>query len=1281
MKKLIFFQLLGLVTVLQTAPVMADDTEIFFGVPADEDPAPSKVMLSLDWRPNLGNPQCIYHSDPDISNCDDELGSEIYAAIGEEGIVGDGIQLTLFDALRAVFRVVFDYIAPKGFEIGFMMSHENENNCTATDGDLNNDKGCSDGGYILRGFEVIDESAAGQASKEELLNILASIPVPQGNLAHPYQGRELFFELYRYLIGGDVLNGHKGWSDFNSERKQGKGLYNLDQDYANNDCDFETDRGCENTTITGDRNLDGDGNVISPWVVWDKGIENAGGDKYISPYTDGDYTCSKTYTVNFLFQVSQQDADWNTAIGKDIGNGNNEQGLELGNTSGDDAFPEIIAKLYNTDVASTDVGLDVEGVQNVTSFFIVDKLNTKTTQYAQAGGTETPYPASEDPELLLETLKSIFDSIASVSTSFTAASVPVNVQNRTESLPDMYLAIFKVDENGYPFWPGNVKKLTIDTTLLENGTTSTVIRDANDAVAFDATTGRVSDGALTFWTDVNADDVEVVEEDTADTEITDGSFITQGGAGHKLPGYREYDGSAATISPTAANDTWAAGELDGRQLFISPVSGDISGTANGGNALIALNADGSGGDPLEERQDIQILLGILIEDPDSPGDYITDTGFISSLDALLGDSVDLASEDEADANILAARALLQWVRGIDVFDWDGDDEYDDARPWLMGDPLHSRPLTMNYGLDDTDYTDSANPHIRVLFGTNDGFLHSIRNTNPDGSQSGVEEWAFMPRELLANVKDLIGQTFVGENKPYGVDLPPVAFVIDNDRDGNIERGAGGNNTFCDPGGTDPDPDDDVTELDCDKAYVYVGLRRGGSSYYALDVSAPEEQPTLLWQITNDGSADFAELGLSFSTPRQAWVRFEDAGSINQYDGGSGVENVPVPVLIFGGGLYGGWNDDGTRIGRDDVNYDVSDTTDGKLPRDPVGAALFMVHARTGQLIWKAVYGNSEGGQSSTEYHHDGLIHSITAAVTPVDSDGNGITDRVYVGDTGGVIWRFELPEFNPSYAGDDDDYDTTFRQNYWRATKFAELGGSVGTTSDRRFYHGLSVVKYRDSVGAYDGIAIGSGDRTHPQSAPSDIDNRFFLLKDRIIYADASPRDDAGVDGRDPYDIADLLNITDDCLNDSDNDEDGGNVCSPNELINGWSLELEATGEKNLSIPLISGGNINFTTYLPEGGEADGECAPNIGISRLYQVSIRDGSPDYHLSGKAEGTSLNKADRYQDLAAGIDGGVTAISPEVGLSGAKQTTLGDQRPNTFYWREQDIDILDATPASP
>lgn len=74
---------------------------------------------------------------------------------------------------------------------------------------------------------------------------------------------------------------------------------------------------------------------------------------------------------------------------------------------------------------------------------------------------------------------------------------------------------------------------------------------------------------------------------------------------------------------------------------------------------------------------------------------------------------DLGIEDETDAQDLRT-TLLQWARGVDVKDSDGDGDTTDIR-LQMGDPIHSQPVIVNYS-----ETDSA-----IFVATNHGMLHSI----------------------------------------------------------------------------------------------------------------------------------------------------------------------------------------------------------------------------------------------------------------------------------------------------------------------------------------------------------------------------------------------------------------------------------------------------------------------------------------------------------------------------------------------------------------------------
>ena len=133
------------------------------------------------------------------------------------------------------------------------------------------------------------------------------------------------------------------------------------------------------------------------------------------------------------------------------------------------------------------------------SYFIVDetKINTTTKGYARAGGTGLPLALSENPDILVATLQEIFKQILSVSTTFVAASVPVNVFNRAEITDNVYIALFQVDEQAKPYWVGNVKKLRL--TGANDSTSTGALVDANDVPAI-AADGRIRFDALTDWT-------------------------------------------------------------------------------------------------------------------------------------------------------------------------------------------------------------------------------------------------------------------------------------------------------------------------------------------------------------------------------------------------------------------------------------------------------------------------------------------------------------------------------------------------------------------------------------------------------------------------------------------------------------------------------------------------------------------------------------------------------------------------------------------------------------
>jgi type IV pilus assembly protein PilY1 len=173
---------------------------------------------------------------------------------------------------------------------------------------------------------------------------------------------------------------------------------------------------------------------------------------------------------------------------------------------------------------------------------------------------------------------------------------------------------------------------------------------------------------------------------------------------------------------------------------------------------------------------------------------------------------------------LTASALVDWVRGKDIGDDDGDTITAETRR-EMGDPLHSRPATVIYG-GTGDAPDLFDDALYVV--TNDGVLHAIDPTNPsDESLGGTEYWSFVPRNLLGRTRDLYYNRILGdpEDRGYGLDGNIRVMRIDNNNNGIIETA------------------DEVGKRD--KVYLFFGQRRGGSTYYAIDVST-KTSPKVMW---------------------------------------------------------------------------------------------------------------------------------------------------------------------------------------------------------------------------------------------------------------------------------------------------------------------------------------------------------------------------------------------------------------------------------------------------
>lgn len=533
---------------------------------------------------------------------------------------------------------------------------------------------------------------------------------------------------------------------------------------------------------------------------------------------------------------------------------------------------------------------------------------------------------------------------------------------------------------------------------------------------------------------------------------------------------------------------------------------------------------------------------------------------------------------------------ILWGIGYDTDDEDNDTNTTEKRDWIMADILHSRPRVVSYGALGS-FTE-ANPDLRILVGTNAGFLHMFGNDN------GQEDWAFFPKEL-GSVLTTRRENEASSARPYGIDSPPVIYSYDDNKDGTLNHSVG------------------------DKVWAFFGLRRGGRAIYALDISNPNS-PSFMWQIAS-GDTGFTHLGQTWSIPRVARIPgYADATT-----------GIPKPVLIFAGG-YDTNKDDHATLG---------------TANDTLGRGIYIVDAETGALVWSV----TPGADSATNMQATELAHSIPAPVAILDSNGDRLVDRIYVGDTAGILWRVDMP----------GDTLPTSSQDTWRLTKlFTAVDPAVTRTqeNDRRFYNQPDVVRVEYKGVPADAVLIGTGDRSNPGAVDDSnaantaaVQNEFYMIRDlgvTPVTTDYDSNDCMTALVPDfrcalPQDNTDLFDATDNALQDGTTAEKAA-AETAFEGAQGWRIQLEGEGEKSLSRSVTIQGKVFFGTFTPGVGAAN-LCEPAAGLGKLYIVSLYDATAvlDFDNDDVLD-RNMNLGNQIPDAPAihvDEDGKITIIPPQ------------------------------------
>jgi type IV pilus assembly protein PilY1 len=544
--------------------------------------------------------------------------------------------------------------------------------------------------------------------------------------------------------------------------------------------------------------------------------------------------------------------------------------------------------------------------------------------------------------------------------------------------------------------------------------------------------------------------------------------------------------------------------------------------------------------------------------------------------------------------------LVDWLYGRDVDDLNADGSTTDTRG-DMGDPLHSRPVVLTYGgtAADPDITDA-----RLFVTTNDGMLHSIE------TETGIERWAFMPRQLVGRARDLYyNEDTQPEDREYGLDASARLLIFDNNSNGIIE-----------PADVDGQRD---------RAYLFFGMRRGGVSYFGMDVTN-KDSPRLMWV-----KSDLPGAGQSWSTPQPARIK----------DGTT--EKI---VLVLAGG-YSTQHEDTTGSPPAWQQY--------PSPQDSVGNRVYMIDAFTGALVWNA----GLDGASGVNLGLPDMKHAIAADVRVLDLTGDGFADRLYAGDLGGRVWRFDI--FNGRSAT-----GTTEGSRLVEGGLFASLGnagdGSPDPEDTRRFFYAVDAVPFELNGRPLVNIGIGSGHREYP-ATDTVTRNGFFSMRDYNRFTQLlSSQYKTSCSGETAPCHQILTESDDDLVDLTDTVGQDATDLVP-ETAKGWKIWLEGLGygEKVLSEARTLRGTTFFTTYEPTPREERPDsCAINFGTNRLYVVNLVDARPVYNDDSPAvdvDGDGVadeQAADRSTELTqSGIASEVVFLFTDQLVPG---TTTGQRR---------------------
>jgi type IV pilus assembly protein PilY1 len=402
---------------------------------------------------------------------------------------------------------------------------------------------------------------------------------------------------------------------------------------------------------------------------------------------------------------------------------------------------------------------------------------------------------------------------------------------------------------------------------------------------------------------------------------------------------------------------------------------------------------------------------------------------------------------QGDLDLLCAALLIQYVRGQDLFDENSNNIRKETRETVLGDVFHSSPVVVDppvdkflcdLGINNQCVRTIYSQHLGVnatpletkddlpgacnvaetrqrdayeayhfinrkreriiLVGANDGMLHAFSDGDAveaancdirypsDADGGGLERWAFIPADLLPNLKEML------EGHTYYVDGDIMVRDIWTDINNN-----------------------GIKEWDEFRTVAVVAEGRGGTHYFALEIQ---------WEVAANTA------GRVKDRPSFRWMFPQPCSEEAQYFGKTLMSLSPKPPPIGPVLLRAEASDDRAVLRYNVPTHErwVAMLSGGWSPAGERGRGIYMVDVwngkvggRSDNLLWKWEFQPNASGNAHEPRKF--LTQGIVAPVAMVDYGSNvrpdfdGFFDTAVVGDMAGQLWTlrfFEPGVVNPA---------------------------------------------------------------------------------------------------------------------------------------------------------------------------------------------------------------------------------------------------------------------------